>query len=600
MSGKKGKEDALFPLNINIGIMGHVDSGKTSLVKALSTTLSTASLDKAPQSQARGITLDLGFSSFSVPLPEQLKAAVGDKFDGETLQFTLVDCPGHASLIRTIIGGAQIIDMMVLVMDVNKGIQTQTAECLVIGEITNDKLIVVLNKLDLLPPDSRDDAIAKMSARIRKTLAATKFADAPIIPVAARPGGTPAPSGADGERASGGAEAEAATAMSDADAAAAAEAEAAAAGGESLGLDTLVATLKAQISVPQRNADGPLHFAIDHCFPIKGQGTVLTGTVLSGAVRVGQEIEFPELRQTRKVKSMQMFRQPVQYASQGDRLGLCVTQLDAKALERGIACSAGHIVTVDKVLVAVRQIRFFRARCATRAKFHITVGHMTVMGKATFFGPPDLEAKHGKYMPAESMSAEEREAQTARSIEIARAPLPLAFDFSREWLFQEELHPAAAEQWAVLELETPVSCALPCAVIGSHLDADATANACRLAFHGMLVQSLTDEQFHALRIFKHKLKEGQIERVQDASTLICKNLFTAGTDMNLFMGMTVQLGDDGLVGRIDGTFGKTKFKCVFPDHGLDLAGFTEACRGARLMLRFKRFVFDPQKRMMQT
>ena len=388
--------------------------------------------------------------------------------------------------------------------------------------------------------------------------------------------------------------------MSDADAAAAAAAEAAAAGGESLGLDTLVATLKAQISVPQRNADGPLHFAIDHCFPIKGQGTVLTGTVLSGAVRVGQEIEFPELRQTRKVKSMQMFRQPVQYASQGDRLGLCVTQLDAKALERGIACSAGHIVTVDKVLVAVRQIRFFRARCATRAKFHITVGHMTVMGKATFFGPPDLEAKHGKYMPAESMSAEEREAQTARSIEIARAPLPLAFDFSREWLFQEELHPAAAEQWAVLELETPVSCALPCAVIGSHLDADATANACRLAFHGMLVQSLTDEQFHALRIFKHKLKEGQIERVQDASTLICKNLFTAGTDMNLFMGMTVQLGDDGLVGRIDGTFGKTKFKCVFPDHGLDLAGFTEACRGARLMLRFKRFVFDPQKRMMQT
>ena len=70
--------------------------------------------------------------------------------------------------------------------------------------------------------------------------------------------------------------------------------------------------------------------------------------------------------------------------------------------------------------------------------------------------------------------------------------------------------------------------------------------------------------------------------------------------MNLFMGMAVQLGDDGLVGRIDGTFGKTKFKCVFPDHGLDLAGFTEACRGARLMLRFKRFVFDPQKRMMQT
>ena len=72
--GKKDKDtsDEPPPLNLNIGVMGHVDSGKTSLVKALSTTLSTASLDRAPQSQARGITLDLGFSSFRAPLPEHL------------------------------------------------------------------------------------------------------------------------------------------------------------------------------------------------------------------------------------------------------------------------------------------------------------------------------------------------------------------------------------------------------------------------------------------------------------------------------------------------------------------------------------------------
>ena len=114
--GKKEKEnDEPPPLNLNIGVMGHVDSGKTSLVKALSTTLSTASLDRAPQSQARGITLDLGFSSFRAPLPEHLEG------DGD-LQFTLVDCPGHASLIRTIIGGAQIIDAMVLVVDIIKGV----------------------------------------------------------------------------------------------------------------------------------------------------------------------------------------------------------------------------------------------------------------------------------------------------------------------------------------------------------------------------------------------------------------------------------------------------------------------------------------------
>jgi len=90
-------------LNFNVGVLGHVDSGKTSLSKALSTVASTASFDKNPQSKERGITLDLGFSSFYVDIPEHLTGLDGGRYD--TLQFTLVDCPGHASLIRTIIGG---------------------------------------------------------------------------------------------------------------------------------------------------------------------------------------------------------------------------------------------------------------------------------------------------------------------------------------------------------------------------------------------------------------------------------------------------------------------------------------------------------------
>ena len=128
--------------NVNVGVLGHVDSGKTSLVAALSTTLSTAALDKHPQSKERGITLDLGFSSFTLPSPTEIASA---GYDG--VQFTLVDCPGHASLIRTVVGGAQIMDLMILVIDVTKGIQTQTAECIVIGEITTDSMIVVLNKI---------------------------------------------------------------------------------------------------------------------------------------------------------------------------------------------------------------------------------------------------------------------------------------------------------------------------------------------------------------------------------------------------------------------------------------------------------------------
>ena len=88
-------------LNLNVGILGHVDSGKTSLAKALSTIASTAAFDKNPQSQERGITIDLGFSSLVVDMPTHVKNATTQ----DKLQFTLVDCPGHASLIRTIIGG---------------------------------------------------------------------------------------------------------------------------------------------------------------------------------------------------------------------------------------------------------------------------------------------------------------------------------------------------------------------------------------------------------------------------------------------------------------------------------------------------------------
>jgi len=70
--------------------------------------------------------------------------------------------------------------------------------------------------------------------------------------------------------------------------------------------------------------DSPFLFSIDHCFQIKGQGTILTGTVLSGMVKVGDTIELPALKQDKKIKSMQMFRKPVQAAKQGDRVGICV------------------------------------------------------------------------------------------------------------------------------------------------------------------------------------------------------------------------------------------------------------------------------------
>jgi len=270
-------------LNVNVGVLGHVDAGKSSLAKALSTVASTAAFDKSPQSKARGITLDLGFSAFMLPQPP---AHFGGAY--EAVQVTLVDCPGHASLIRTIIGGAQIIDVMLLVVDATKGIQTQTAECLVIGEITCENLVVVLNKVDLFAdPQTRAAKIDKMTKGLQKTLSTTRFANAPIVPVSGNVGGKED-------------------------------------GGETVGLDVLLDTLGKTIPVPKRSPEGDFLFAVDHCFAIKGQGTVITGTVLKGSATIGDVIELPMMQLQRKIKSMQMFHKPVQRISQGDRAGICM------------------------------------------------------------------------------------------------------------------------------------------------------------------------------------------------------------------------------------------------------------------------------------
>ncbi|XP_073087220.1 selenocysteine-specific elongation factor isoform X4 [Manis javanica] len=588
-------------VNVNVGVLGHIDSGKTALARALSTTASTAAFDKQPQSRERGITLDLGFSCFSVPLPERLRSALPVSPEapeaepgGPLLQVTLVDCPGHASLIRTIIGGAQIIDLMMLVIDVTKGMQTQSAECLVIGQIACQKLVVVLNKIDLLAEGKRQATIDKMTKKMQKTLENTKFRGAPIIPVAAKPGGPEAP-----------------------------ETEA------PQGISELIELLTSQIFIPARDPSGPFLMSVDHCFSIKGQGTVMTGTILSGSISLGDSVEIPALKVVKKVKSMQMFHMPVTSAMQGDRLGICVTQFDPRLLERGLVCAPESLHTVHAALISVEKIPYFRGSLQTKAKFHITVGHETVMGRLMFFSPApdcfDLE------------------------------PVLDSFDFSREYLFQEQylcrdLAPAVTDsgeadkkeaqapgsrcprqQWALMEFEKPVTCPRLCLVIGSRLDTDIHANTCRLAFHGVLLHGLEDKNYTEsflprLKVYKLKHKQGLVERVMDDYSVIGRSLFKKETNIQLFVGLKVHLST-GELGTIDSAFGQSgKFKIHIPG-GLSpetkkiltptfrkrgRAGRGEAAKqeeGAEhsepaqhvgLSLSFKRYVFDIHKHMVQS
>jgi len=537
------EESVRSVLNFNIGVLGHVDSGKTSLSKGLSTIASTAAFDKNPESKERGITLDLGFSSFCLDPPQHIL----DQGFGK-LQVTLVDCPGHASLIKTIIGGAQIINLMMLVIDVTKGMQTQTAECLVIGQITSDRMIIVLNKTDMLPPDKKISMIEKMTKKLRMTLKSTKFKDAEIIGVSARPGGPD--SGADPE-----------------------------------GLNHLVETIKSQAYVPAKHLDGPSLFAVDHCFSIKGQGTVMTGTVLQGTIKVGDSLEIPSLGVTKKVKSIQMFRKGVDRVCHGDRAGVCVTQFDPSLLERGLVCAPGSTPITFAVIIDLNGIPYYKGDIKSKAKFHISLGHETVMAKVSIF-----------------------------SVEAANADFSLETEYRHEEVFTSD--DVESKKFILLEFERAVPVVPNCIVIGSKLDTDINANLCRLAFHGTVRWATTDKDYQKnelqdLKIYKNKCKEGTVERAPNEYEVIVKDLVKKETNLDLFTGLKVELSS-GESGTIEGTFGQSGKIKVRIMSGLSTDTFSkvggkkkkgEASSSSEpvlVKLHFKRYLFDQKKRMIQS
>eukprot|EP00899_Mesostigma_viride_P005477 jgi/Mesvir1/14930/Mv05520-RA.1 len=604
------------PLNINVGILGHVDSGKTSLARAISTEISTAALDKNPQSVARGITLDLGFSAITRPFPPEL-ASLNEHYD--CLQFTLVDCPGHASLIRTIIAGAQVIDIMLLVIDVTKGIQTQTAECMILGEVSpTEHLIVVLNKMDLLAPDIRSAQIEKVSKRITATFRAhrSRFTDLLIVPVSACPGA--------GE---GGATPE--------------------------GLEILIQALCSRVKGPRVIKPGSFLYQIDHCFQIKGQGTILTGTVLQGCVSQNDTIELPELKMQRKVKSMQMFHRPVSRACQGDRVALCVTQLDAKLMERGIAATPGSVLTYNAAVAHVTKVKYYKAPITSKSRFHVTVGHATVMAEVSFFrdigsttsGPASRNGRDGA---SDSGGSGSSSAGGSSKGDSSSGGSGSEFDMTREYLYANELlgrpdpedsaapssttaattgggtraggagkgqnsgsgaqdesggdepQTFAGPQWAILRFLTPVTGPLGALLIGSKLDADVHTKSCRLAFYGNLMQPLdTDNpaELQKLRIFKKKRKQGVIERHVDDRTVIVRDMLKKDSDASRYTGMRVT-SETGEEGTILGPFGQSgKLKVHFP-RGIPHPPEGQK-GGGKVFLDFKRFVHDGTKRMCQ-
>lgn len=228
-----------------------------------------------------------------------------------------------------------------------------------------------------------------------------------------------------------------------------------------------------------------------------------------------------------------------------------MTQFDPKHLERGLVCTPGALPTIYGGIISVEKIGYYKGLVNSKAKFHITSGHETVMGKVSFFGLYEQDSAGNNY----------------------------EFDFDKDYVYQEELFrksssgegedPHPVKQFAVIEYERPVTCPERCLVIGSKLDTDIHANMCRLAFHGRLLVGFQDSQYQQavlpkVRVHKTKVREGLVERCNDEYTVIGKNLFKKETNIQNFAGMKVALSS-GEQGVIEGGFGQSgKVKIRIP------------------------------------
>ncbi|KAJ3074618.1 hypothetical protein HK102_005751 [Quaeritorhiza haematococci] len=491
-------------------------------------------------------------------------------------------------------------------------------------------MIVVINKIDLYPENEREARIEKMTTRLRKTLSTTRFSNAPILAVSANADATDMYADDRPGQA------------------------------KTINIEKILQELEKCLDVlpERREKEEKQGFLceVDHCFNIKGQGTVMTGTILGGSVSVGDTIEVPVLKIQKKVKSMQMFKKPVTRAVKGDRVGICVTQFDPTTMERGILATPGSIKICHAAVASARKIRFFKTPCGSGGKVHVTIGHETVMATITFF------ASSSPSSPSSSTTTTASHPPTNPSKDAPTFDISRDYEYLRELPVKpvphngenaaasptgrtEETEEGGKEYFILLEFERPVPCPEKCIYIASKLDTDIHTNTCRIAFHGRLLHPIVEKDYAtsvlpSVKIFKWKEKVGGVDRIIDDRTLIGKGLFKKETRMDLFIGLKVQLvlpsssssspentlRDPQLQqsktydGRILSSFGQSgKFKVDFAGGlGSDVvkllggscgggkkkgaggsAGEAGVDGDVKLVLRFKRYVYDVEKKIVQ-
>jgi elongation factor Tu len=288
----------------NIGTIGHVDHGKTSLTAAITKVLaetggatytSYANIDKAPEERERGITISTAHV----------------EYETKARHYAHVDCPGHADYVKNMITGAAQMDGGILVVSATDGPMPQTREHILLArQVGVPALVVFMNKVDLV-----DDAeiIELVELEIRELLSSYDFPgdDIPVI------------------------QGSAVCALEDKR--------------PDIGHDAvlrLMAAVDEYIPQPERPLDRPFLMPIEDVFSISGRGTVVTGRVETGVVKVGEEVEIVGIKDTRKtvVTGVEMFRKLLDSGQAGDNIGALLRGVGRDDVERGqVLCKPGSI-----------------------------------------------------------------------------------------------------------------------------------------------------------------------------------------------------------------------------------------------------------------
>jgi len=299
--------------HVNIGTIGHVDHGKTTLTAAITLTLSALGqakarkydeIDAAPEEKARGITINTAHV----------------EYETEGRHYAHVDCPGHADYVKNMITGAAQMDGAILVVSAADGPMPQTREHILLAkQVGVPSLVVFLNKQDQVDDDELLDLV---ELEVRELLSSYDFPgdDIPIVSGSALLALEQMQSNPKTGR------------------------------GENEWVDKIYSLMDAvdsYIPTPERDIDKPFLMAVEDVFSITGRGTVATGRIERGKVKVGEEVEVVGLRETRKttVTGVEMFQKTLDEGMAGDNVGVLLRGIQKQDIERGMVLSKPGTIT---------------------------------------------------------------------------------------------------------------------------------------------------------------------------------------------------------------------------------------------------------------